>query len=381
MIHFHECEAAAGRQSMHANNKHVRVSGHTFHSLIACLLALSTLAVPASDRIDERIELRVDTSEAEAVLLILGKHESGQTIDETDWHRLFDSEPYRRLKARERAMQRSFTEDDFRQFVLSAEMRGRAAELRRTLDAWKMQDLRASAHRVLFYLPSEARFRATIYPVIKPQTNSFVFDVQGDPAIFLYLDPEQSPAKFENTVAHELHHIGFASVPTSNPGAGEGSDGVEDAVEWMGAFGEGFAMLAAAGGLDTHPHAVSPPGERARWDRDMTAFNEQLASLEDFFMDIIEGRLATDDEIRERGFSFFGVQGPWYTVGYRMAAIIERRYGRPELIECMADPRRMIARYNSAAAEMNAAGGSEEFALWSPRLLEALGRGQEEPGG
>jgi hypothetical protein len=43
----------------------------------------------------------------------------------------------------------------------------------------------------------------------KPQIHSFVYDVRGDPAIFLYLDPEQPPAQFENTVAHELHHIGF----------------------------------------------------------------------------------------------------------------------------------------------------------------------------
>jgi len=38
---------------------------------------------------------------------------------------------------------------------------------------------------------------------------------------------------------------------------------------WIGAFGEGFAMLAAAGGPAIHPHAVSSPEERARWDKDV----------------------------------------------------------------------------------------------------------------
>lgn len=38
------------------------------------------------------------------------------------------------------------------------------------------------------------------------------------------------------------------------------------------------------------------------------------------------------------GYSFFGVQGAWYTVGYRMAVIVERREGRPALVECMSDP-------------------------------------------
>lgn len=62
------------------------------------------------------------------------------------------------------------------------------------------------------HLPPEARIRATVHVVIKPRTNSFVFEVRTNPAIFLYLDPARTGPQFENTVAHELHHIGFASV-------------------------------------------------------------------------------------------------------------------------------------------------------------------------
>ncbi|MGK2856039.1 MAG: hypothetical protein ACSLFQ_02410 [Thermoanaerobaculia bacterium] len=38
------------------------------------------------------------------------------------------------------------------------------------------------------YLPPGAAIRATKYPVIKPKPNSFVFEVDFDPAIFTYLD-------------------------------------------------------------------------------------------------------------------------------------------------------------------------------------------------
>jgi hypothetical protein len=79
--------------------------------------------------------------------------------------------------------------------------------------------------------------------------NSFVFDTANDPAIFLYLDPEESAAKFENTVAHELHHIGYSSINALAEDKQKNvAPNAKPAVEWMGAFSEGFAMLAAAGG-------------------------------------------------------------------------------------------------------------------------------------
>ena len=68
---------------------------------------------------------------------------------------------------------------------------------------------RRAARAALAYLPEGARIRAKIYPVIKPRENSFVFDLKGDPAVFLYLDPAVSRGQLENTLAHELHHIGY----------------------------------------------------------------------------------------------------------------------------------------------------------------------------
>ncbi len=35
-------------------------------------------------------------------------------------------------------------------------------------------------------------------------------------------------------------------------------------MKWMGAFGEGFAMLAAAGSADVHSHEISLPEGKAR---------------------------------------------------------------------------------------------------------------------
>ncbi|HLW83843.1 MAG TPA: DUF5700 domain-containing putative Zn-dependent protease [Candidatus Sulfotelmatobacter sp.] len=321
-----------------------------------------------------RIQLQLNTDEAEAVLDILDKGAAGTAIGDSDWQRLFTTEPYVRLKKREAGMHRDFTDDDFKTFVSSPELAARASSLQHTLDAWRRADLTASARRVLAYLPEEASIKAKVLPVIKPKTNSFVFETTTDPAIFLYLDPEESAAKFENTVAHELHHIGYSSVQSLAEAMQKDlPPNVKPAVEWMGAFGEGFAMLAAAGGPEVDPHTSSSPKEHARWDHDLANFNLDLDALQLFFLDIVNQKLVEKDKIDERAYAFFGdAQGPWYTVGYKMAVTIEKRYGRKRLIECMLDPRELLATYNRAAAEINSV-GKERLALWSPELMQKIG--------
>lgn len=313
------------------------------------------------------------------MLAILDKHNAGATITDADWQRLFSTEPYVRLKKRESAMHRDFTDDDFKTFVLSPELAARAALLRQTLDNWKRTDLAASARRVLTYLPEQAAIKAKVFPVIKPGRNSFVFDTQSDPAIFLYLNPEESAAKFENIVAHELHHIGFSSIAELAEASQKNvSSDAKPAVEWMGAFGEGFAMLAAAGGPDVDPHAASSPKERERWNHDLANFTGDLAAVQQFFLDIINHKLAGEGKIAERAAPFYGdAQGAWYTVGYKMSVIVEKRFGRKVLIDCMLDPRQLLARYNQAAEELNH-GGAGKLALWSSELLQAIGA-QPEP--
>lgn len=322
---------------------------------------------------EERIHMAFDTSEVEAVMSILELRAAGKTVSDADWKRLFESKSYVRLKAREASIHYGFTDDDFKVFVLSAELAQKTAPLRRTLDAWKGADLPAAARGILPYLPAQARIHTKVFPVIKPKSNSFVYEMATDPTIVLYLDPAVSKAAFENTVAHEMHHIGYASI------AGEMDARLKDlplpvkaATEWIGAFGEGFAVLAAAGGPDIHPHATSQPGDRARWDRDMANFNGDLKTVEAFFLDVIHRKLKTKEDINVKAFSFFGeTQGPWYTVGYRMAVVIEKRFGRATLVACMTDLRKLLPTYNRAAMERNSKGVAP-LALWSQELVDAV---------
>src|SRR5262245_35357426 len=233
----------------------------------------STQPIPfAQTTMPATIDVRLVNDEAEAVLAILAKRDGQQTVAEADWQRVFSSEGYVRLKQRESAMKNSFEEDAFRTFVLSDRLADQRKALADTLAKWTQADMTNAGRLALAYLPKGARIRAKIYPVIKPLENNFVFDVRGDAAIFLYLDPTGSREKFENTVAHELHHIGYSSSCPSPAAAREIAalpPYPRGVVRLIGMFGEGFAVLAAAGGPTIHPQAVRNAEERARWDRDV----------------------------------------------------------------------------------------------------------------
>lgn len=312
-----------------------------------------------------RVEIVCD--EAEAVLAILALRGEGKTPTDADWKRLFESEGYRRLVVREASFKHVVEEAAFKDFVLGQELLTKAPDLARTLKAWRSADMTGCGQRALAYLPAGAAITARVYPVIKPWTNSFVFE--GN-AIFLYLDPARTNAQFENTVTHELHHIGLESVQP-DPATKAAWDKLPPArflaIRWVSAFGEGYAMLAAAGGPEIHPHASSPAEDRQRWDRDMARFDQDLRLVEAFLLDVAEGRLK-GEAMEAKGMDFFGVQGPWYTVGWRMASSIEKVLGRPALLGCMRDPRKLLPTFNEAVAR-----GRLPYATWSPRLLAAMG--------
>ena len=338
------------------------------------ILWIALLFVVSAASAADRVQFRLDTSEADAVLGILDKRAAGTPVTDADWQKLFNSPPYVRLKKREASLHRDFSDEDFKRFVLSQDLAKRAPLLHRTLDAWKKADLNAAANRILPYLPADAKVKASVYPVIKPKTNSFVFETSTDPAIFLYLDPEQSQSDFENTVAHESHHIGFSDANRKYEERIKSlPENAKKAAEWMGAFGEGLAVLAAAGSADVHPMHDFNADQRIRWDQDMKFVDQQLIQLNQFFMDVIDGGFAKPDVADHVAFTFFGYRGPWYTVGYKMGQMVEKHFGRAVLIECMSDPRELLVKYNEAAAAENVK-AVDKLPLWSPELLKAVGK-------
>ena len=343
-----------------------------FYSMI---LALVTLA-PATPKIvaaSQAVSVTIDDSEARATLAILAKLRAGSPVAAGDWNTLFATRGYQRLKAREAQFKRPFTDDDFKAFVTSAKLIARSAELEGALQSWMSANVTQIAQRSFAYLPTGATIHATVYPLIKPKPNSFVYQLDTDPAVMLFLDPSKSQSQFANTVSHELFHVGDAqNCPSRAVAAQEKSLDVKQkaVLEWLSAFGEGSAVLAAAGGADVHPHWPDSQADRDVWDKAMGGFAGDFPTAVQFFSDIAEGKLS-GDAIATKGYTFFGdVQGPWYTVGYKMDVTIERMLGRPKLIRTLCDKREYLSTYN-AAAEMSNQQGNSPLPLW-PISLAAL---------
>jgi len=331
---------------------------------IRVVFALMSL-VPTANQTG--VAVRFVADEADAVLAILRARRTGISPSQAQWDAVFSSAGYRALLRRETAMGRAFTDSSFRAFVLSDTLLARTPALERTLAAWKTTHVSAAANRALAYLPAGTPLRATVFLEVKPFGNSFVFDLDGTRAIFLYADPTKTTDQIENIVAHELHHTGVAAACTDATDSTL-PPSIRKARDWATAFGEGLAMLAAAGGPDVHPHALDDATTRARWDHDVANFNPDLARLQTFFLDILDGRISADST-RQRGMSFFGIQGPWYTVGWKMAVAVERAYGRDRLVAIVCRPVDLMAAYNTATRSR---GNPEQLALWSDDLLRRL---------
>jgi hypothetical protein len=324
-----------------------------------------------------RLDLTLNLDQARATLDLLAQRAAGHTVPETAWAAIFATEGHRRVMERERGMDahfgldRGINEASFRAWAESDVALDSLAERRMALDAWLAVDLDAAAALALAYLPGEARLRGTIYPLVREQRNSFIWDTDTDhPAIFMAVEPGLGAPALQHILAHEFHHIGAVSACAGRPPF-DGPAEVREALRWLGGFHEGLAVLAAAGGVDqpTHPH--DPPEIREAWAVRMDSLAADMAALDAFFRAILAGQL-TGEEVGRRGFEFINrpgaPQGAFYSVGWHMAVTVESAFGRPAVIEAVCDPARLVVRYQEAA---DSRPGSS-LPGWSSTLIQQL---------
>ncbi len=131
-------------------------------------------------------------------------------------------------------------------------------------------------------------------------------------------------------------------------------------------------MLAAAGSPDAATHPFGNDETHRQWQQRIDHLADDMRALEAFYTEILDGELSGDD-VGRRGMQFLNTedapQGAFYSVGWHMAATVERELGRDAVVATVCQPVQLLIRYNEAVA--SAAGGGD-LPVWSEELLERL---------
>lgn len=344
-------------------------------SFLAGIAAILLCMTAVASEPGSQIQVTFDSGEAEAALTILDKEAKHTTVSTEDWQKLFSTTGYKELKATEAGHVPDFDgdrfDDKFKVYLSSPELVAATDRLRTNFQHCARTGLRIAEHRVATYLPPETAVHANIFPVIAPSQRP-AYQIAVGESIFIDLDICNTGAQYTTAVAVQLYRLGAANVlRDSYSRISKLPVNAQTAAEWTNTFEAGVALLVASGTAQIHPFAWATMEERERWDHKMAGFPDDLKLLDSFFLEIVKGQFKTKEAIAERGDSFFdGEARPWEVVGYKMASVIETRFGRKLLINVLRDPRWLLAIYNQAAEQPNSA---ERLPRWSPALLEALG--------
>jgi len=320
------------------------------------------------------VSLNLITDEVEILIDILKRKDNNKPIKKVQWDELFNSNGFKILTVREKEMNQGIDKFEFKDFVMNKIASDRYISYKKSLEKLKSMNLDDIINRTRDYLPDNTRLDTDIVPVIKPQKNSFIHRINDKLILFLYLEPDISKEKLENKLIHELHHIGLDYV-YQNSDYSCLSKPAQKVIEWTNAFGEGFAMLAAAKGLENHPNKFDKD-LKSKWDENMGNFNKDFHKIQNFLLAILEGHFADDQKLYNRGFQLMtnnDGQGSWYTVGYQIAVIIEREAGREVLIECMKDLTKIYFQYNNLVEIYNKK-RNEDLPKWNDKILTSLKR-------
>jgi hypothetical protein len=68
-------------------------------------------------------------------------------------------------------------------------------------------------------------------------------------------------------------------------------------------------------------------------------------------------------------------QGAFYTVGWKMAALVEQDQGREVILRAVCDPRVLLTAYNGVARALPRS-DADPLPLWSEEFLAAIGVGR-----
>ena len=302
--------------------------------LVLVLVGCGTPPASSPSTATPSSNVHLDVSGAQAMLDFCQALAEGQPWDEAAVREMAASPPYQVLIAHHHRLDAAFTAEEFVRMLLAlrtgASFSSNSERLARIHKAYRLACTRVTALRARLKrlgdpglvkrateqaraaLPPQARLEATVY--ILPDGWSSGYALEG--AIVLDLLQVADSAWAEKTLAHELHHIGAASLlppPCPEPGLGA-------ALETLTALAhEGAATWYVDGWRGS-------PGQA------------DLALVEAFLRDALTGQL-TEEELPGRKAELVqGTRGPLYRVGNRMMAELAAARGDAWVKKHLGDP-------------------------------------------
>ena len=267
----------------------------------------------------------------------------------------------------------ALTPENIKRYITSAEFKAQTAAFQFSLREWRNAHHQLIEHRLDEYLPPEGQLPLTVVAVLAPGFTHAEFDTNSaSPQVFVPLLPSMLHMQVETYVGEQAYLLASAiTIKSLRPHYDRMTGSVRLAVEYITEFRRGIALLAGIGGPGLHVCATCPRAERQQWDNDFVAFSADLRTLDKLLL--ATALAETDLEGQRSQLDSVGVV-PWQVVGYRMAVMIERHYGRKVVPNLLRDPRMLLELYNRAAVEDNAAGAVDKpLPLWSPELMRLLG--------
>jgi len=270
----------------------------------------------------------------------------GQPWDEDAVRGMISSPPYQVLVAHHHRLDTAFTTEAFTKMLLALQagtpFSSDSARLTRMHKAYQTACTRMTTlqtclkwlgdpalveravERARTALPSLARLEATVY--ILPDGRSPAYAVEDQAAIVLDLLQVRDPAWAERALAHELHHIGAASLlPPPCPEAGLGA-----ALETLTDMALEGAATWYVDGWGGHPTQAD------------------FALIEAFLLDALRGQLTEDDLPARKAELVQGARGPLYRVGNQMIVELAAARGDAWVKEHLGHPVRLLRAWREA---------------------------------
>jgi hypothetical protein len=334
-------------------------------SLPVALLFLLCYSICANA---QDLQVHIDLSEAEAMLSAAKASRDNNQIGNAQLESILRTSAAKHLSGTH-----TLTADSIKRYAADTEISTQIDELQFSLREWRIASLQQIEHRVGQYLPSEGQISLTVIVVLAPGFTVAEFDTASiPPRVFVPLLPSMFHMRIETYVGEQVYLLASA-IPAKalHPHYDQMTDSVRLAVGYTTEFRRGIALLAGDGSIGLHICATCPLAERQQWDNNLAEFSKDLLVLDKLLLTTalaesdIEGQRLKLDAID-------AVQ--WQVVGYRMAVMIERHYGRKVVPNLVRDPRMLLELYNLAAAEDNANGLSDQpLPLWSHELIRLFG--------